>query len=355
MVRARSGGPIRWGRVLLFLLLVFSLTWGSMGLSALLSEGRGGVDPGLPPLGMYVPALVALVFRRFFLQDSLLFFRAYRETPRWIIYGFFGLVGAQVGLTLLAYLSDLPLAALRSASNWAMILWTLLLIRLYKKYGGQSFRRAGLQLGNTNLGAVFVAAFALYLALQSGLNLAFGLSTLTPPVDRILGFTVPGSLYPLALLLLFLLSAVGTPLGSLPLVFGEEYAWRGFLQDELEALGRLPASLFIGLIWGLWHIPVILSGIHTYPPTLTGIALGLVFFSLWGVVQSYAVFKVGSVWAAAFLHGVVNGVYAFFRTYVESPDDKVFSFGLGLYGILCLALVALLILRDPVWRREGGG
>ena len=36
------------------------------------------------------------------------------------------------------------------------------------------------------------------------------------------------------------------------------------------------------------------------------------------------------------------------------PFDNAFSFDIGIYGIATLAIVALLILRDPVWRVKGG-
>lgn len=345
-------GKVRWKLVLGFLALVFSLTWGSIYGQEWVSETLGAPDAGLVPVGMFVPAAVALALRLFLLEDSALFHRVYREPPKWIAYGFLFLVAFQAAVAGSAVLTWIPGEVLRATSGWAMILWTLLIIRLYRRYGEESFRRGGLQLGNTDLGARFVVGFTLFLVIQSALNLAFGLSDPNPRADSIYGLAVPEGLYLIALVPAFFLSAVGTPLGNLALVFGEEYAWRGFLQDEFSPLGRLPASFLIGLIWGVWHIPIILTGEHTYPPNPVGISLALAFFPLWGIVQSYAVFKTGSVWAAAFLHGVVNGVYAFLRTYAERPDHKVFSFGLGLYGILCLAVVVLWILRDPLWRED---
>jgi membrane protease YdiL (CAAX protease family) len=42
---------------------------------------------------------------------------------------------------------------------------------------------------------------------------------------------------------------------------GEELGWRGFLLPELlKRRSPLAASLFLGLIWALWHLPVDLSG-----------------------------------------------------------------------------------------------
>ena len=37
----------------------------------------------------------------------------------------------------------------------------------------------------------------------------------------------------------------------------EEFGWRGYAQEPLqEQMGVLPASLVIGLIWGIWHLPL---------------------------------------------------------------------------------------------------
>lgn len=267
----------------------------------------------------------------------------------WIFFSFFLLTLLYGGITVLALTTQVRPGILRNLGSWLIILWTLLIINLHRRYGEERFRRAGLQLGNTDQGVRFVLGVVIFLLLQAAFNLLLGLGGFQGRANWIEGIPIPGILYPFGLIIFFLLTVIGTPLGGLAVVFGEEYAWRGFLQDELMKLGRRRGALLVGLIWGIWHFPIILSGIHTYPPTAVGLLLGLVFFVLWGLVQSYAVLKTGSIWAAVFLHGVVNSVYAFTITYLVRPYDKVFSFGLGLYGLACLAVVVLFTLRDPVW------
>ena len=44
-----------------------------------------------------------------------------------------------------------------------------------------------------------------------------------------------------------------------PLAFAEEIGWRGVLLRELRPLGFWPAALGIGVLWGLWHVPLVLS------------------------------------------------------------------------------------------------
>ncbi|MER3459512.1 MAG: CPBP family intramembrane metalloprotease domain-containing protein, partial [Chloroflexota bacterium] len=48
-------------------------------------------------------------------------------------------------------------------------------------------------------------------------------------------------------------------LNALP-VFGEEFGWRAYLQPKLLPLGGRKAMLLMGLIWGVWHWPVVAMG-----------------------------------------------------------------------------------------------
>jgi membrane protease YdiL (CAAX protease family) len=155
---------------------------------------------------------------------------------------------------------------------------------------------------------------------------------------------------PLLIILFIKVSVIGGPLSSLGLYFGEEYGWRGFLQNELFRYNKIFGAAFIGFIWGLWHIPLIMRGMHTYPNDMTGIIAGLVLFTLWGIIMSYSVLKTDSIWVAAFLHGSVNYIYNFSITYVVHPYNNLKSFGLGIYGILILLVIVFVIFFDPLWK-----
>ncbi|WP_072032152.1 CPBP family intramembrane glutamic endopeptidase [Crocinitomix catalasitica] len=53
---------------------------------------------------------------------------------------------------------------------------------------------------------------------------------------------------------------LGYPL-MLFLIMGEEIAWRGYLQKKLiKTFGGLKGLIFLGLIWGIWHLPLSLQG-----------------------------------------------------------------------------------------------
>lgn len=73
---------------------------------------------------------------------------------------------------------------------------------------------------------------------------------------------------------------VASQIASLPVAavinvlpaLGEEIGWRGWLLPKLMPLGPLPALLISGVIWGLWHAPVILLG-YNYPDAPGWLAL----------------------------------------------------------------------------------
>jgi membrane protease YdiL (CAAX protease family) len=213
-----------------------------------------------------------------------------------------------------------------------------------------SMMAAGLSLGSAGMSVRIVLGVVGFILLQPLLNWAFGLGSFQGLQSDIAGIHLSGGFYLIGLVVYFLILVIGGPLSSLIFTFGEEYGWRGFLQDQLQPLGRIPSAIGIGLIWWAWHTPIILSGVHTYPPTVLGFALALIFFVLWGIVQSYVVLKTGSVWTAAFVHGLVNGLYAFSLSYLVRSDNSVLSFGLGVYGLVLLLAVVLWLLRDSVWR-----
>ena len=340
------------GRLALFLILTFAFSWG-FDLALALTIGHSAfLDLGLAPWSMFVPAAVALALQLFIFRDSPIHLRRGWDRALLIPIAFL-LLTLLYGLVTLLAVALLSRGSLFGGlGNLLTTLWTLALFALYSQVGREGFRRVGLPLGNIGAGfkiALWVGAFLL---LQAALNLVFRLGAFPGVQDQVYNLKIPAGLYAVALVLAGALAMTGTPLAGLAATFGEEYAWRGVLPGAWRRHGMRWAALLSGLVWGAWHLPIILAGVHTYPPTLLGLLLALVFFVLWGVVQSYAVLKTGSIWVAAFLHGLVNSLYAFGLAYLVRPADKVWSFGLGLYGLLCLAPIALLLLRDPVWQRE---
>jgi membrane protease YdiL (CAAX protease family) len=340
------------GRLVPFLLLTFALSWG-FDLAIALTIGHPAfLELGLAPWSMFVPASVALALQLTTSRNSPIHFRHGWDKAILIPISFLVLTVLHGIVTLLAIGLPSQRSLFGSLGNLLTTLWTLALFTLYGQVGADGFRRVDLPLGNIGRGFKIALGVVAFLLFQSALNLVFGLGAFPGIREQVYGITIPQALYPVAVVLGGALAMTGTPLAGLAPTFGEEVAWRGVLLSAWRRYGVRRAAFLSGLVWGVWHLPIILAGIHTYPPTFLGLLLALVFFVLWGMVQSYAVLKTGSIWVASFLHGLVNSVYAFGLAYLVHPEDKIWSFGLGLFGLLCLAPIVLLLLRDPVWQRE---
>jgi membrane protease YdiL (CAAX protease family) len=120
--------------------------------------------------------------------------------------------------------------------------------------------------------------------------------------------------------------------------FGEELGWRGLLQRELGYLGFWKSSALIGLIWGVWHAPIILQG-HNYPQhPAAGVFMMIIFTLLLSPIFSYVRLKAGSVLAAAVIHGSLNGTVGLSVMIIKGGNDLTVGVT-GLAGFIVLFIV----------------
>jgi len=134
--------------------------------------------------------------------------------------------------------------------------------------------------------------------------------------------------------------------------FGEELGWRGFLQKELGYLGFWKSSIIIGLVWGIWHAPIILQG-HNYPEhPQAGVFMMIIFTLLLSPIFSYVRLRAKSVIAAAILHGSLNATIGLPLMVIKGGNDLTVGVT-GLAGFIALALVNLgLFIYDRYFARE---
>jgi membrane protease YdiL (CAAX protease family) len=122
---------------------------------------------------------------------------------------------------------------------------------------------------------------------------------------------------------------------------GEELLWRGYLWERLKGRGLWPASLEIGLYWGVWHAPLVLLYGHTYPEhRLPGMGMMVLFTLALTPALLYAREKGGSLWAPALLHGTLNAVAGLSLLAVERTHDLLVG-AVGLPGLFLLSLFNL--------------
>ena len=148
---------------------------------------------------------------------------------------------------------------------------------------------------------------------------------------------------------------LGALINLLP-ALGEELGWRGWLLPKLLPLGTVPALLVSGVVWGLWHAPLILLG-YNYPDAPGWLALTcmVAMCILVGAVFGWLRLRSGSVWPAALAHAAFNaagGTYVLFAAAGERVDTTQATV-LGWSGwIVPLALVAVLVATGRFAPRE---
>jgi len=134
--------------------------------------------------------------------------------------------------------------------------------------------------------------------------------------------------------------------------FGEELGWRGFLQKELGYLGFWKSSIIIGLVWGIWHAPIILQG-HNYPEhPQAGVFMMIIFTLLLSPIFSYVRLRAKSVIAAAILHGSLNATIGLPLMVIKGGNDLTVG-ATGLAGFIALALANVgIFIYDRYFARE---
>ena len=295
---------VRWGRVALFYLL--ALGWVSLIAAVLFVTGRRDVSGGggisvlaivLAALAMPAPLVSALIVGRLDQRPALIrttFDRFWRKLPKLVLVVVLVIAGLLLGMLGLT--------------------WVL-----------------GNVLGLSGAGRVLFAqpdllANALLLFPSMDVDQVAKLNAGIPSLWPLLGLAYAG-----ALVAGFTLNGV--------FAFGEEYGWRGWLAEELRPLGAFWANLLTGVLWGVWHAPLILLG-YNY----AGYAkLGTAFMIAWCVPASFLLWRArqvtDSLIAPAVLHGAINGFAGVFLLVLVDTNPLIAA-PMGLAGAAAIAVVA---------------
>jgi membrane protease YdiL (CAAX protease family) len=299
-------------RIGTFLLLTFAISWSIAGIGIAL-----GVTPTMQ-LGymamavsfMFGPAIAAIIQHR--LID--------RAPWSGLGLGFRDVRWGQVAWTAVIGLALIPVALL--------VAWAL-----------------GDGLGIEAFGHVSITQERMLIAMEQAMK-ASGMDgqVMSGPLKDV---RLPGIVLLLVLLGGALLSACTV---NLPAMMGEELGWRGYLYQATAHWSGLRRVVFTGVVWGLWHAPLIALG-HNYPGhPVAGIALMVVFCVLLSVPFDRARQRSGSVWSVALLHGCINGSAGAYMLFAWDGAELVNS-PVGLAGFIALALLSVLVfVVDPVYR-----
>lgn len=95
--------------------------------------------------------------------------------------------------------------------------------------------------------------------------------------------------------------------------FGEEWGWRGYMMPKLMQIMNKPAAIVVGgIIWGLWHAPLTVSGHnfgteYKFYPWL-GILLMCIYCILVNALLTLLTERTKSIYPASFCHMINNNL-----------------------------------------------
>ncbi len=173
------------------------------------------------------------------------------------------------------------------------------------------------------------------------------------------GQEITGEMLRQGILAQFVMGIILSPFANLLNCFGEEWGWRGYLLPKLlRQFKIIPTLLLSGMIWGLWHLPLIIMG-HNYGVgyrgyPIVGIAAMCMFCTVMGIILSYVTIKTGSCIPAAMGHGMLNGFAAVGILFTSLEDPFNVFIGpspTGLVGGIGFILLAAFLLYR-LYRQE---
>ena len=147
---------------------------------------------------------------------------------------------------------------------------------------------------------------------------------------------------------------LGMAILTTPLLWGEEFGWRGYLQPRLFPGKPLAAAIVTGVIWSVWHWPLILRGYDFgRDQAVIGCICLTVFAILMSIIFGWLVERTGSIWSSSLAHAATNGVGGSLAAlwFASAHNQALISYG-GALAWPPLIVVCLLILafgrRKPV-------
>ncbi|QBD76772.1 CPBP family intramembrane metalloprotease [Ktedonosporobacter rubrisoli] len=103
-----------------------------------------------------------------------------------------------------------------------------------------------------------------------------------------------------------LLLLMGLAIVMIPVFWGEEFGWRSYLQLRLWPRRQLLSALVTGLIWAVWHYPLLFLGYITYANILLGLLSYTCYTVLLAIMLAWLRLRTASIWPACLAHAGGN-------------------------------------------------
>lgn len=138
---------------------------------------------------------------------------------------------------------------------------------------------------------------------------------------------------------------------------GEEVGWRGIMYPELKKrFGRTKGRIFGGVIWGIWHWPIMILAGYEYGKEYIGApVLGPILFCVStctiGIICDYLYEKTDCIWIPSLAHGSINafaGVGMLFLNIYYSKEMILGPAPIGIIAGIPFIVIAVLFCRNSI-------
>jgi CAAX protease family protein len=157
------------------------------------------------------------------------------------------------------------------------------------------------------------------------------------------------------LLFEYLILAISALTFGALLTFGEEYGWRGYLLPKLLPLGEVKAAVVVGLIWGLWHAPLLAAGLnYSSVNPLAAIGIFVIVATVLSLLFTRAFLAAGgAVLVPVIMHASFNQFSDTLTTTNRLSGDPLIVNPGGLVGIVLLLLTVVVAHTVPGRKKRG--
>ena len=135
--------------------------------------------------------------------------------------------------------------------------------------------------------------------------------------------------------------------------FGEEFGWRSFLYKELrQKYGFWKYSFISGILWGLWHSPIILIG-YNYPKnSKKGVLYMTTMCTLISPYMTYIMDITNNIWFPSLFHGSFNASAGLPIMVLNGGNEfNKPPTGLSSFVVNGLGLIALYMIKNTLHSR----
>ena len=204
-----------------------------------------------------------------------------------------------IGTLILSGLGGVLLAGKNDIGGLLFIIGPILMMVILRTFGRDGWKNAGLKLNfrnNIKWYLVSITIFPVTFFIVIILGILTGVTSIEVSTTSFLQLFVTG--------------VVAQFLPRMFFALCEEFGWRGYLDPQLSLLKitDVKRHLIVGLIWAVWHFPLILSTDYTDIPLkffLPIFTIGVITAAIvYGQIRKYS----QSVWPAVIMHGIANTI-----------------------------------------------